>query len=300
MTMETTRARTRATQVLTDAGLSGSLLARDLDTGHEIGINEDTPYALASLVKLPLVGAVLDRFQSRDLDPTQPLHLDPANRTPGPSGLSLFRYPATVAVGDLPYLTMAVSDNTAADALFALVAPPAVDRWVDSLGVRGIRVRHSIRSLYQSIAERVEGADLAVLHRLVVAADRTGAPSPIPQLDPDAANAGTARAFADLLTRIWGSEHDRVGALRDLMGANLVRHRLAPDFSSDRTRWFSRTGSFLNLRHEVGVVEHTSGRRIAVCALTRSAVAASDQPAAEAAIGRAARILHDHILDSAT
>lgn len=297
--METTRARTRATQVLTEGGLSGSLIARDLDTGYEIGINEDTPYPLASLVKLPLVGAVLDRFQNRDLDPAQPLFLDPADRTPGPSGLSLFRYPATVALGDLPYLTMAVSDNTAADALFALVAPSAVDRWVASLGVRGIRVRHSIRSLYQSIAERVEGADLAVLHRLVVAADSTGLPSPIPQLDPDAANAGTARAFADLLTRIWDSgEFDRVGALRDLMGANMVRHRLAPDFSSDRTRWFSRTGSFLNLRHEVGVVEHTSGRRIAVCALTRSAVAASDQPAAEAAIGRAARILHDHVLDS--
>ncbi len=49
--------------------------------------------------------------------------------------------------------------------------------------------------------------------------------------------------------------------VRELMGDNLLRQRLAPDFSSDASRWSSKTGTLLNLRHEVGVVEHATGRR---------------------------------------
>lgn len=67
--------------------------------------------------------------------------------------------------------------------------------------------------------------------------------------------------------------------MRSLMAENMVRHRLAPDFSSDSSTWSSKTGTLLNLRHEVGVVEHDDGSRYAVAALTESRVPAAVQPA---------------------
>jgi beta-lactamase class A len=47
--------------MLRDAGLSGSYLVRDLSSGDEIGIDPDIEYPVASLVKVPLAVAVLER-----------------------------------------------------------------------------------------------------------------------------------------------------------------------------------------------------------------------------------------------
>jgi beta-lactamase class A len=79
------------------------------------------------------------------------------------------------------------------------------------------------------------------------------------------------------------------------MADNVVRHRLAPDFASDASKWSSKTGTLLNLRHEVGVVEHEDGEMLAVAALTESSVPAAIQPAAEATMAQVARALHDHL-----
>jgi beta-lactamase class A len=47
------------------------------------------------------------------------------------------------------------------------------------------------------------------------------------------------------------------------------------------------------MRHEIGVLDHADGTSYAIAALTESRVPAVIQPAAEAAIGRVARLLHD-------
>jgi beta-lactamase class A len=253
---------------------------------------------MASLVKLPLGAAVLAAAEDGVLDLAERVHLDPATATPGPTGLCRFRHSADVAVGDLLHLCFAVSDDTAADALFERVSPAAVTAWLTRHGMVDIAVRHPISDLYRSISERMEGADLAIVHRLVVAADGSGAASPIPQLDPAHANAASARGMVDLLALLWSdavSDAVRRG-VRELLGTNLMRQRLAPDLTSERMSWFSKTGTFVNLRHEAGVVEHVSGRRLAVAALTRSRIPVAAQPSAEAAMGHAARLLVDHLL----
>jgi hypothetical protein len=59
--------------------------------------------------------------------------------------------------------------------------------------------------------------------------------------------------------------------------------------------WSSKTGTLLNLRHELGVVEHADDQRVAVAALTDSTVPAAVQPAAEARMALVARRLHDEL-----
>lgn len=292
------RALRRAGHVLETAGLSGSLLVRHLGTGHELALDADRPFPLASVAKLPLAAAALDAAHRGELDLSTPVRIDVANRSLGGPGLARFTHPAAIAVGDLIRLAIELSDNTAADALFRLVSPGNVTRWLQAIGTSGIVLRHPIGELYASLATQTRSLDAATVHSLVVAASIQGHPSPLPQLDIERANAGTARGLADLLQMLWnGSIDDAVAApLRDMLAANVFRQRLAPDFSADTSAWYSKTGSFVHLRHEAGVVEHGSGETLVVVALTRSSVPAVIQPSAEQAMGHAARILHDELV----
>ncbi|MGY1434649.1 serine hydrolase [Streptomyces reniochalinae] len=286
-------------QDLRDGGLSGSFLVRDLRTGDEVGIEPDTELPVASLVKLPLAIATLERVRRGELEGDRALEVSPGRITrPGPTGLTRFRHPARVAVDDLLYLATSLSDNTAADALFGLTPPARVDALLGELGLTGIAVRHTMDELTDTPVERLRTQEAHLAHSLAIDAGTLGRGHRLPQLDVTRANTGTARAFTDLLQAVWtpSAVHPEVTArLRTLMGDNVMRHRLAPDFSSDSSSWSSKTATLLNLRHEVGVVQHADGAVYAVAALTESRVPAASQPGAEALMAQVARELRDHL-----
>jgi beta-lactamase class A len=284
---------------LDEGGLRGSFLVRDLDTGDELGIDPDVEYPIASLVKVPLAIATLERVARGELDPAAPVVVHPDRvAAPGPMGLSTFRHPATVALDDLLYLAVAISDNAAAEALFALTPPAEVVAELRRLGLDGIAVRHPMVDMTRTPAERLAPEEAHLAHSLAITATTAGRGHALPQLDVSRANTGTARVFADLLHALWRPTTIRpevAERVRELMGSSVMRQRLSPDFTSDASRWSSKTGTLLNLRHEVGVVEHANGQAFAVAALTESQVPAVVQPAAEALMAQVARALHDEI-----
>ncbi|WP_152363861.1 serine hydrolase [Microlunatus speluncae] len=279
-------------------GLGGGFWARDLGTGHELGFGPDRLFPLASVIKLPLALVAFDEIVTGRLDPAEPIDLDPATATAGPSGISLFRHPARIAVGDLIMQSLSVSDNAAADALFDRLPPELITRRLREWGCAGITVRHPIRELNQALAELV-GDDRQLALELTVRANTRGGGHAVAQLDPHRANAGSARALIDLLERIWADSVATPGAtalLREALSHQLRQHRLAADLISDLTSVRSKTGTLLNLRHEVGVVETGAGERLAVAALTSSSIPAFEQPEAEWAIAQAARTAVDALL----
>ncbi|MEU7137501.1 serine hydrolase [Streptomyces sp. NPDC046261] len=284
---------------LHDGGLHGCLLVRDLHTGDELGIEPDTQLPSASLVKVPLALATAERVRRGELDGATTLDVRPGRiSTPGPTGLSRFRHPARVAIDDLLYLSTCVSDGTAADTLFGLTPPAQVTDLLHGLGLRGITVRHTIGELSDTPAERFDANQTHLAHALAIDAGTSGRGHRVPQLDTTRANTGSARAWVELLQALWtpSTIHPEVAErVRGLMAHNLLRHRLAPDFSSDATTWSSKTGTLLNLRHEIGVVEHADGQAFAIAVLTESVVPASDQPGAEALMAQVARTLRDHL-----
>ncbi|MGW0711892.1 serine hydrolase [Streptomyces sp. NPDC002643] len=332
-------------QALRDGGLEGSFLVRDLATGEELGIDPDMEFPCASLVKVPLALATLERVRRGELDGATPIEVAPGRiTTPGPTGISRFRHPARVAVDDLLYLSTCISDNIAADTLFSLTPPAQVGAIMEEFGVRGLAVRHTMHELVDTPVERFDAAEVHLAHALAIDAGTPGRGHRVPQLDNSRANTGTARAFVDLLQAIWRSRPDAqapnrpptapetrravppttgtaappaprpttppaprtttpptaippevAARVRELMANNLMRHRLFPDFASDVSKWFSKTGQLLNLRHEIGVVEHADGPTYAVAVLTESRVAAAIQPAADALMGQIARRLRDRL-----
>ncbi|MFJ4714498.1 serine hydrolase [Streptomyces sp. NPDC088785] len=284
---------------LTDGGLRASLLVRDLDSGEEAGIDPDVPLPSASLVKLPLALATAERIRRGELDGARAVEVAPGRvTTAGPTGLSRFRHPARVALDDLLYLSTCLSDGRAADALFDLTPPDAVTARLRDWGLTGITVRHRTEELTATPEEHLGPGQAHLAHALAIGAGTAGRGHRVPQLDTSRANTGTARAWADLLAALWlpsAVPEATAARVRELMRHNLLRHRLAPDFSSDATVWSSKTGTLLNLRHEAGVVEHGDGQRFAVVVLTESLIPAGAQPGAEALMGQAARALRDHL-----
>ncbi|WP_380170035.1 serine hydrolase [Kineococcus sp. DHX-1] len=290
------RALDRVRGLLADAGLQAGVVVRDLDDGRSVVLDPARQFPCASLVKVPLALATLLRIHRGDLAADDVVTVGPP-ATPADTGLGRFRHPARIAVEDLLELAVTISDNVAADALFALTPPAAVDAELRALGVRGVAVRHRLADLTATPALRVERP----LGHLL--ASRSGTPGDghaLEQFDVGRANAGSAQGFADLLTHLWRpTTVPEVVArrMRDLLGGNVFGHRLAPDLRTDASRWSSKTGTLLTLRHEAGVVEHADGTTVAVVVLSASTVVATQQPEAEAALGRCARVLHDALLD---
>jgi beta-lactamase class A len=284
---------------LDEGGLRGSFLVRDLRSGAELGIDPDREYPIASLVKVPLAAVTLDRIRRGELDAATQLEVPPGGvTTPGPTGLTRFRHPARVAVGDLVYLSTSLSDGTAADVLFGLTPPPEITRTLAEWGLPGIAVRHLMRDLVQTPAERFDAGEADLAHALAIGASTAGQGHRLPQLDVTRANSASARALLSLLEALWTpSKIDPAvaGGVRELMANNVIRHRMTPEFASDAARWSSKTGTLLNLRHEMGVVEHADGGVFAVVALTESRVPAAVQPEAEVLMTRVARALRDEL-----
>ncbi|MDZ5078819.1 serine hydrolase [Nesterenkonia sp. HG001] len=293
------------------AGLRGSYLVRDLSTGEELSVEPDLPLPLASLVKVPLGLAVLENIRLGTLDPASRLHVRPGRITvPGPTGITRFQHVADIAVEDALSLAVSLSDNAAADALFGLVTPPDVMAALGRWNIGSITVREGLSPLTRTPAEVLSPEDADLAHALAIEKRTEGGGHRLEQFDVDRTNVGSARGLVDMLDTVWtalspaGSPSSRgpslldpwvAGRMRDLMGANVHRHRLTPDFASDASRWSSKTGTQLNLRHEIGVVEHADGAVVAIAALTESRVTAAAQPGAEAVMAGVARQLHDYV-----
>lgn len=292
---------------LDDAGLTGSFLVRDLRTGRQLAIDPQERYAVASLVKVPLAMAVLERVATGEVDPARRLRVGPGDPAlvdrPGPPGTGRFRHAVDVAVEDLLYLAVSLSDSTAADALFGLVPPAQVGAYLAEIGIEGIEVRHPVGDLNATPAERLDAAEGHLAHRLAIGTGTADGGHAVAQLDLTRASTATAGALADLLEALWAPtgggparpavRPEVARRVRSLLGLTVMRQRLATELASDAARWSSKTGTLLNERHEAGVVEHDDGGVLAVVALTRSRVPAVVQPVAEAEMAAVARGLHD-------
>jgi beta-lactamase class A len=272
-------------------GVSGQLLARNIETGEELGFDVDDLVPLASVVKVPIGLTVLHQITKGELDAADQVTVDPDTKSLGPTGLAAFRYPATLAIGDLVLQMLAVSDNAAADVLLDRVGIDRVNDSLERWGCPGIRVRHRLQRMYECAAGAA-GGDFALALDLAIQSDQTGRHM-IETLDPAYGNIASARSLVDLLERVWLdriAEPATTAELRRLMAMQVFTHRLSSDLRADSVRVSAKTGTFLHLRHEIGVVESArGGDRVALAALTRSTRRATIAPDIDMAIGAAGR-----------
>jgi beta-lactamase class A len=283
-------------QAFEQAGVTGWLHAVDIDTGAEIGTGADEPVTLASVAKLPVLVAL---HRAADADR---VHLDDqvtvgADRTAGIAGLGAMHHEARLSLQDLALLMISISDNAAADAVIERVGLDAVQRTVDDLGLTRTVIASTCRDQYDALIEDLSRCGLTLAQALADPA----ALARFQVLDPTAAttNRSTPRDVTRLLCRIWRDEAagaDGCNEMRRVLRLQACRHRLASGFPTGGALVSGKTGTFLNLRSEAGVVERPDHRRFAVAVFTRSHDNALADPRAEAVIGTTARLAVDQLL----
>jgi beta-lactamase class A len=274
------------------AGVAGALHAVDIDSGAEVGHRADEPSVLASVFKVPVLVALLRAADEGSLDLAEQVTVPVADRAPGPTGLSVMADPVTMSWRDLARSMIVVSDNAATDVVMERVGVAQVDATLQDLGISDASVTLDCRGLFATV---LEDSGLASLEALPQQPTRA-------ELDswratrPRETNWATPRAVTQLLSLIWtdkAASPESCELARQILLQQVWPHRLASGFPEDDVATGGKTGTLPSLRNEAGVVLWPDGRRFAVAVFTRAEATTAKHAAADAVIGRAARIAVD-------
>ena len=188
--------------------------ATNLADGRTVELHGHDHAPLASTVKLALAVEVLARADAGLVPLGAPVTVSAEDGVFGEGALDVrFRdaaAPVTRTVAELLRLSLVESDNTATDRLFALVGgPPAVQRRVERLGVRGMRVDRTIGEMFadRRALRAHAGDDLPAASRAFLAdpRDTTTAAAMVALLAAIHAGAGLSAASAAHLVSLMGA-----------------------------------------------------------------------------------------------
>jgi beta-lactamase class A len=262
------------------AGCRGSLCALDVDGPGEVAIDGDAAVVAASVFKVLVAVEYFRQAADGGLDPGERVRLDPADRTPGPTGFSTFADDVEASLRDLVQMMLVVSDNAATDAVLDRIGLTAVNASAVALGLTRTVVEADLRTLVDSIGQDAGFAGWAELQAATgpdadpaSVLDVRARLLTVRALVPSQTTRTTARDMAALLRLVWRDEAgpaDGCANLRRMMAGQVSRNRLAPAFS-DGVRVAAKSGSLLGVaRNEIGVVEYPDGGRYAVAVFTHA------------------------------
>jgi len=274
------------------AGVDAAFHAVDLDTGAEVGHRADEPSIMASVFKLPVLVALVRAADAGLVDLSRQVTVPVEGRAPGPTGLSMMSDPVTMSLRDLARSMIVVSDNAATDVVVDALGLPAVKDTLTQLDLHRTQVLVHVNGLFDTV---LEDAGLASF------ADFPTAPALEELLRwramrPADTNATTPRDMTRLLGLVANDEAastDGCALVRDILSQQVWPHRLASGFPEDEVVTGGKTGTLPRVRNEVGLVRYPDGKQYAVACFTWARTGTAKNPAADAVIGRAARLAVD-------
>ena len=224
------------------------IAALDLSDGTTVAVNGDTPFPMASTVKVAIAAAYLAEVDQgrRRLD-------DMIDGRPAAKALELM---------------IVRSDNRAADQLLAtLGGPVAVQQWLSSQRITGIRIDRTIAELLREHGHLADSRDVATPVAMV---------SLLYKLDKGLVLMAQSRAFLfELMSRCE-------------TGTRRIRALLPAGTPVE-----DKTGTLDGVTNDVGFITMPDGRRVAVAVFSRGG--RDRQPV----IAEVSRAIYDRFADSA-
>ncbi|MET8499776.1 serine hydrolase [Streptomyces microflavus] len=283
--------------VFDEARVEGFVHGRDINGGddREVALRADAPVIVASIRKIAVAIAYARQAAAGTLDRAARHTITAANREGGGIGTDSCRHDVTLSTRDLAFFMLSMSDNAATDTLMAILGTDQVRAVAAELGCPNLPVGR-YRELWDPVWEELgldpDGDIDAQLDQVSEERIRD-----LAMLDPTRSASSTPREITSLLTAIWRDQAGSAEAcaeVRELMSHQLSVHRLAAGFDSD-VRVAAKNGSLWGVLNEAAVVEYPDGGRYAVAVFLRTPALVGRNPAADAAIGRAARTAVDHL-----
>ncbi|TJZ77184.1 serine hydrolase [Rhodococcus oryzae] len=291
-----TTAEKRIRDVFADAGCTGWLHARRIGTRRAdddedaVSVGADELVVTASVYKLPLLVALCRAFDAGSLSPTATVRINPADCTPGPTGVSNFRDPVVMSWRDLALSMMTVSDNAAADLILGRVGLDGIDRVLAELGLLRTRIIGGTADVHRTLLEEANSHTTREAFEVLADNDEAWAVS---AYDPAFTSATTPREMTSLLDAIWTDgvvSADQAQFIRQVMAGQIWPHRIRSGFPYAGVTVAGKTGTIGAIRNEVAVVGFPGETPVAVAIFTRAARADPVLPVVDQAIGRAAHI----------
>lgn len=223
------------------------IAAIDLRDGSTVAVNGDTPFPMASTVKLAIAAAYLAEVDQgrRRVD----------DIIAGRSAAKVME------------LMIVRSDNLAADSMLsALGGPAAIQHWLSSKGITGIRMDRTIAQLLRERGHLADSKDVATPKAMVTL---------LYKLNNDAILTAQSRTLLFSLMSRCGTGTRRIRAL--LPVGTLVE---------------DKTGTLDGITNDVGFITMPDGRRVAVAIFARGG---RDR---QLGIAQVARAIYDRFADS--
>jgi beta-lactamase class A len=147
------RLRTLADGVRAEFGI----YVKFLDNGDEIAINADTKMDTMSLIKVPILVALMRRVDRGGVDLDQTITLDDDHKRLGTGIFRLFAAGATFSLRDAAWMMEVVSDNTATDiCLEAAGGVGAVNAAMAELGIDGIEMTGTALDWFRALGGSID------------------------------------------------------------------------------------------------------------------------------------------------
>ncbi|WP_305095369.1 serine hydrolase [Prescottella sp. R16] len=255
----------------------------------EYGLGADDPVVMASVYKLPVLVTFCRLVDAGEIDPLEPVVLAPGGRTPGPTGVSQFLDEVRLSMRDAVRSMTAVSDNAAADEVLRRLGVDRVNATMRELGLTVTTVLGGTAQILQTLVTDTETDSPAAAFAALGDNDAIVYPT---GYDPVLSSATTARDMTALLSRVWSgaaASAEQTAFMRAVLSSQVFTARLRSGFPYADVVVAGKTGTLGAVRNEVGVIEFPDGAAFAVAVFTRAARADPLLPAADAAIGQAAR-----------
>jgi beta-lactamase class A len=280
------------------------VLARHLETGASLALNDGASFPMASTFKIAVAGAVLAQVDAGRLSLQQMIPVDPSLVLSSEGIAETFPFPGVSAsVRNLIESMLTHSDNTATNVLTQLAeGPAAVTAWVKSVGVEGMRIDGDTNGIVGRFYGLPPGGEPveAQLKKLIAANPGLGdmESKPNAAFDDDPRDTATPKAMVLLLSKIVdahvlspGGTEVLLGSMeRCVTGLKRLRGMLPPG-----TEVRDKTGTIGGTVNDVGIITLPDGRgRVAIAVFIKKSAKPFEER--EQVIAQIARSVYDYML----
>jgi beta-lactamase class A len=286
------------------AGGEVGVLARNLETGATLSLNDGAPFPMASTFKIAVAGTILAQVDAGRLELQQMVPVDPDLVLSSEGIAETFPFPGVSAsVHNLIETMLTHSDNTATNVLTRLAGgPAAVTAWVKSKGIDGMRIDGDTNGIVGRFFGLPAGGEpVEAQLKKLAAADPTlddQGTKPNPKFDDDPRDSSTPKAMVQLLAKIAdghvlspASTQVLLGSMeRCTTGLKRLRGMLPPG-----TLVRDKTGTIGGTVNDVGIITLPEGRgRIAIAVFIKKSAKPFEER--ERVIAQIARSVYDYML----